>query len=77
MATISDVSIEDQFALHAALLQWKNEGVVNPLIPFDLDLDGDGITDSFGLNENEELVIVSGVKVEDTVYESTGDGGLV
>jgi len=68
-----EVGAEDAQAIKEILLQWRSEGVENPLLPADVDLDGDGIADSFGLDENDELVVVRGVKLEDTVYVSEGD----
>ena len=70
---------EDAAAIKAILLQWKSEGNPNPLLPADVDIDGDGIVDSFGLNENNNVIVVSGTKLEDTVYVAEGeqseDGG--
>ena len=70
---------EDAAAIKAILLQWKSEGNPNPLLPADVDIDGDGIVDSFGLDENDNLIVVSGTKLEDTVYVAEGeqseDGG--
>ena len=64
---------EDVTTIRDILLQWKSEGVENPLLPADVDIDGDGIVDSFGLDENDNVIIVSGAKLTDTVYESEGD----
>ena len=70
---------EDAAAIKAILLQWKSEGNPNPLLPADVDIDGDGIVDSFGLDENDNVIVVSGTKLEDTVYVAEGeqseDGG--
>ena len=69
---------EDAAAIKAILLQWKSEGNPNPLLPADVDINGDGIVDSFGLDENN-VIVVSGTKLEDTVYVAEGeqseDGG--
>lgn len=67
------LSDADRAELRQALLNWKAEGQANPLIPFDVDIDGDGIADSFGLDENDELVFVSGATLDSTVYQSDGD----
>lgn len=64
---------EDRDFLTQHLRQLKSDGNPNPLIPNDLDLDGDGIADAFGLDENNDLVFVSGVSLVDTVYQSDGD----
>ena len=70
---------EDVAAIKAILLQWKSEGNPNPLLPADVDIDGDGIVDSFGLDENNNVIVVSDTKLEDTVYVAEGeqseDGG--
>lgn len=70
---------EDAAAIKAILLQWKSEGNPNPLLPADVDIDGDGIVDSFGLDENDNVIVVSDTKLEDTVYVAEGeqseDGG--
>ena len=70
---------EDAAAIKAILLQWKSEGNPNPLLPADVDIDGDGIVDSLGLDENNNVIVVSGTKLEDTVYVAEGeqseDGG--
>ena len=70
---------EDAAAIKAILLQWKSEGNPNPLLPADVDIDGDGIVDSFGLDENNNVIVMSGTKLEDTVYVAEGeqyeDGG--
>lgn len=68
--TLSD---EDRAVIRAALLAERAAGVVVPLLPADVDLDGDGNVDSFGLNENDEVIVVSGVALEHTLYLSTGD----
>ena len=69
----SILSEEDASAIKEILVGYKKDGVVNPLLPSDFDFDGDGITDAFGLDENDNVVLVSGAKIEDTVYVSDGD----
>ena len=64
---------EDKQVMTAALLQWKADGVENPTIPTDYDLDGDGTADAFGLDENNKLIVVPGVHLSTTVYASDGD----
>ncbi|WMI34440.1 hypothetical protein SEA_DAMASCUS_1 [Microbacterium phage Damascus] len=68
-----EVSAEDATAIKSILLQWRSEGVENPLLPMEVDVNGDGVADSFGLDENDEVVVVLGAKLEDTVYVSDGD----
>src|SRR5690606_16017995 len=63
--TMADLTTtdEDAAAIKAILLQWKSEGNPNPLLPADVDIDGDGIVDSFGLDENDNVIVVSGTKL--------------
>lgn len=63
-------------AIRLALLAWKADGVAEPLIPVYADVDGDGIPDFYGLDENENVIEVSGasVSVADTVATSDGSG---
>lgn len=61
----------------AALKKWKDDGVENPTIPSDVDLDGDGVVDAFGLDENDQLIFISGIKLTDTVYRSDGDDAII
>ena len=75
---MSDIttSIEDLVMIRTILLQYKSEGVEKPLLPLNVDLDGDGIADAYGLDENDEVILVSGVPLEDTVYVSDGDDAI-
>lgn len=66
------VSAEDLEVIKSILIQYKQEGNANPLLPMEVDVNGDGIVDSFGLDANENVIVVPGVKLENTVYESTG-----
>ena len=72
---MADVTMtrEDRDAIKQVLLMYRAEGNPNPLLPADVDLDGDGIVDSFGLDENDEVVVVRGRKLDETVYVSDGD----
>lgn len=67
------VSEEDAEAIKAILVSWKESGVENPLLPMDVDVNGDGIADSFGLDADGNVIVVAGAKLEDTVYVSDGD----
>ena len=64
---------EDHVAIQQILLQWKAEGNENPLLPMDVDIDGDGIVDSFGLDADDNVIVVNSTKLEDTVYVSEDD----
>lgn len=69
----AELSKEDRDVIRDILLGYRKEGESVPLLPLDVDLDGDGITDAWGLDENDEVVLVSGQKLKDTVYVSDGD----
>ena len=69
-------SIEDLVAIKQILLSWKAEGNPNPLLPLNVDVDGDGIADAYGLDDQGQVILVSGVKLEDTVYVSDGDDAI-
>ena len=71
MAT--ELSVEDAEAIKGILIAWKDDGVENPLLPMDVDVDGDGIVDSWGLDGDGNVVVVSGTHLDDTVYVSEGD----
>lgn len=64
---------EDLDAIRTILLQWREEGIEKPLLPMEVDVDGDGVVDSFGLDVFGNVVIVSSTKLEDTVYVAVGD----
>ena len=66
-------SIFDLVTIKMILEGYKSEGVENPLLPMNVDIDGDGIADAYGLDEHGEVCIVSGVNLTDTVYVSNGD----
>ncbi|AWN03248.1 hypothetical protein PBI_CAMILLE_1 [Microbacterium phage Camille] len=72
MADLS-VTQEDVSVIRDILLREKAEGNPNPLLPADVDLDGDGTADSFGLDVNDQVIVVPGVRLENTLYESEGD----
>ena len=67
------LSVEDRDAIKAVLLMYRASGDPNPLLPADVDLDGDGIVDSFGLDLNDEVIVVRGAEIKNTVYVSDGD----
>lgn len=66
------MSEEDKIVLRDALRKWRDGGVVNPTIPMYADADGDGVPDFYGLDENDELVVVPGT-LQESVSESTGE----
>ena len=67
------LTADDRDAVKQILLAERDRGVTHPLLPADVDLDGDGICDAFGLNDAGEVVVVSGARLEHTVYHSEGD----
>lgn len=74
--TLDDLGLpeEDRQEIRAALLTWKKDGVARPLIPLDHDVNGDGVADAFGLDENDELIIVTDANLKDTVSRADGSG---
>lgn len=75
MSDISNLPDEDRAVIRDALLQHRADGNPRPIIPAYEDLDGDGVTDFYGPDENEDVVLVSGVTIADTVAaEPNGDG---
>ncbi len=66
-------SVEDLVAIKNILLQYKAEGVENPLLPLNADVDGDGIADAYALDAFGKVILVSGVPLADTVFVSDGD----
>jgi len=72
--TEADVPLVDQATLVACLRAWQEEGQANPLIPCDVDVDGDGTADAFGLSPLGQLVYVTGANLKHTVYEADGTG---
>lgn len=66
-------SVEDLVAIKMILVGYKSEGVEKSLLPINVDIDGDGICDAYGLDENDEVILVSGASLTDTVYVSDGD----
>ncbi|QGJ92706.1 hypothetical protein QDA04_gp36 [Microbacterium phage Megan] len=64
---------DDRTAIKSILEQWRESGVLNPLLPIDVDVDGDGITDAWGLDDDGEVIFVSGASLPYTVYASDGD----
>lgn len=70
---LNDISPAEQAELVSVLKEVRARGVIVPLLPMDVDVDGDGVCDAFGLDENDNLVIVSGVDLDLTLYEATGE----
>jgi hypothetical protein len=69
----SFLSREDYIAIREVLIAWREDGVANPLLPSNVDINGDGKTDSYGLDAFDNVIFVTSVKLEDTVYVSDGD----
>ncbi|QGH73985.1 lysin A [Microbacterium phage Hiddenleaf] len=63
---------EDREIILAALRDWQQDGVERPLIPMDVDVDGDGIVDAWGLDSFGNLIVVSGIDLKETVYVADG-----
>jgi len=71
---IDTVPEADRETIKQALLGWEADGVVNPLIPIDGDVDGDGVADAWALDDQGNLIIVQVVQITDTVSQSVGGG---
>ena len=63
---------EDREIMRGALLELRAAGEP-ALIPADVDIDGDGLVDAFGLDENDEVVPILGVDLARTSYVSDGE----
>jgi len=70
---IKDLPEADRLQIHESLTAWRESGVEDPLLPLDVDLDGDGIADAFGLDAKGNLELRPGQPIKDTVYVSEGD----
>lgn len=68
----SDLPREDYRAIRDILRGYRANGIERPLLPSDVDIDGDGTADCYGLDENDELIYVKSA-LEETVYVSDGD----
>lgn len=64
---------EDRALIKQILVGYREEGNEHPLLPLNVDLDGDGITDAWGLDDNDDVVLVSGRPLAETVYVSDGN----
>lgn len=65
--TLSD---EDREVIRSSLIAAESAGVVNPLLPDDVDADGDGLVDAYGLDGNGQVVLVRSVPLSETLYEA-------
>lgn len=63
---------EDREAIRSILQAERDAGNPLPLLPADVDLDGDEICDAFGLDAFGQVCVVPGVRLAGTLYESTG-----
>lgn len=70
---VLELADADREVLRGILLAQRAEGAAVPLIPLDVDLDGDGKVDAWGLDPDDQVVLVSGVDLEFTSYASDGD----
>lgn len=65
---------DEEAAIRDALIAWKASGIEEPRIPVYSDMDGDGVPDFFGLDAEGNVVLISGVSIEDSVSVSDGTG---
>ena len=68
-----ELATEDRECIRGILQAQAQAGSERPLLALDVDVDGDGIVDAWGLDEAGEVVLVSGVNLADTDYVSEGD----
>lgn len=67
------LSREDHDAIKGILLAERANGNANPLLPMDVDINGDGIVDSFGLDAEGNVTVVLATGLDQTLYVSEGD----
>ena len=70
---MDELSAEDLSAIKDILNSYKMDGIENPLLPMDVDIDGDGTADAYGLDAEGNVILVPGALLTDTVYVSTGE----
>ena len=70
---IDTLTQEDRDAIRGILLAQRAEGSERPLLPLDVDIDGDGIADAWGLGDDGQVALIPGVALADTCYVSDGD----
>lgn len=73
-AVLALLSPADKAALTDALKAYQDDGVSNPKIPLDYDIDGDGKADAWALDTFGRLTLVTVESVEDTVFVADGTG---
>lgn len=66
---------EDRETIQAILLAARTDGTPYPVLPADVDLDGDGLADGYGLDADGNVVIVYSAPLKNTLYEATGEEG--
>lgn len=65
----------DRDAIREILHSMRVEGAKDPILPTDVDLDGDGTVDGYGLDAEGNVVTLPSVPLSDTLYEATGEEG--
>lgn len=60
-------------AIRSSLQVWQAEGVERPVVPLYSDVDGDGVPDFYGLDDDGALVLVSGDDLEGRTNVETLD----
>lgn len=72
---LAKLSAEDAELILGVLLAARKGGEVNPMLPTDFDIDGDGVADCFTLGQDGKLAMCH-AHVDATLFESTGEEGL-
>jgi hypothetical protein len=73
-AVLALLTPTDREALTSVLKGYEADGVKDPKIPLDYDVDGDGKADAWALDAFGQLTLVTVDSVEETVYVSDGTG---
>ena len=68
-----EISDEDREFIRELLVRQQQAGVESPMLPLNVDVDGDGIVDAFALDADGNVTLVSNVPLDATMYEATGE----
>lgn len=67
------LSDADRAEIRGVLLAQRAAGVECPMLPADVDVNGDGTADCYALDNLDDVVILPSVPIGDSLYESRGD----
>lgn len=66
---------EDRAAIRAILIAERDAGNPHPVLPADVDLDGDGLVDGYTLTADGTVITILSAPIADSMYEATGEDG--